>query len=146
MQPVDLRRDRFVKVWRVTGNGLEATAAVVQRGRGFRAAAECVFSDGRRRSITWHSRCTARPGDDPALLTGREAVLCINQIDRTFRALPGTHVRIDFPAGSTREDQMIILMEYGLTSLVEHGSEAQPGTLEDDPLGLDCDAPSAAAD
>lgn len=41
----------------------------------------------------------------------------MNSIDRGFRAIPGVHVRIDFPQDASREDQVVILMEYGLHRL-----------------------------
>ncbi|MBI4491914.1 MAG: hypothetical protein HY690_03875 [Chloroflexi bacterium] len=126
MFDVDLRRDRFIKVWRVTSGSVEATAAVIRRPHGFSAAVHCALPDGGIRTWRW-------PGQQGSLLTDREAVLSIFGIDRDFTSLPGTHVRIDFPQGSSHADQVVILMEYGLLDLAP-GAEA-PDDLE---LEEDC--------
>jgi hypothetical protein len=109
---VDLRRDRFMKMWRVSGDRVEATAAVIRHGELFSAAVHYRYADGRSRSWSWRTR-------QGTYLTGRELVTCINSIDRGFRAIPGVHVRIDFPQDASREEQMLILLDYGLTRIFE---------------------------
>jgi hypothetical protein len=99
-----------MKLWRVTGDRVDATAAIIRRGEQFRAAVHYRYADGRSRNWSWRAR-------DGTYLTGREIVRCIESIDRGFRAIPGVHVRIDFPQDASREDQMVILMEYGLHRL-----------------------------
>jgi hypothetical protein len=107
---VDLRRDRFMKLWRVSGDRVDATAAIIRRGELFTAAVHYQYANGESRSWSWRPR-----GGD--YLSGREVVSCITSIDRGFRAIPGVHVRIDFPQDSSREEQMLILMDYGLHRL-----------------------------
>jgi hypothetical protein len=107
---VDLRRDRFMKLWRVSGDRVDATAAIIRRGEQFTAAVHYSYADGRSRSWSWRTR-------DGTVLNGREVVRCINSIDRGFQAIPGVHVRIDFPQNASREEQMVILMDYGLLRL-----------------------------
>jgi hypothetical protein len=107
---VDLRHDRFMKLWRVSGDRIDATAAVIRRGELFTAAVQYRYADGRAKSWSWRTR-------DGTLLNGREVVRCVNSIDRSFRAIPGVHVRIDFPQNASREEQMVILMDYGLLRL-----------------------------
>jgi hypothetical protein len=109
---VDLQRDRFMKLWRVSGDRVDATAAVIRRGERYTAAVHYRYADGRSRSWSWRTR-------QGTYLSGREIVQCINSIDRGFRAIPGVHVRIDFPQDSSREEQMLILLDYGLTRLFE---------------------------
>ncbi|MCC6179945.1 MAG: hypothetical protein IT305_31920 [Chloroflexi bacterium] len=115
MFQVDLRHDRFMKLWRVSGDRVDATAAVIRRGQRYTAAVHYRYADGRSRSWSWRTR-------QGTYLTGREIVRCINSIDRGFRAIPGIHVRIDFPHTATREDQMLILLDYGLTRVFEDAS------------------------
>lgn len=110
MLPVDLSHEQFMKVWRVTGDRVDATAAVVRRGSEFTATVHYRYADGRSRSWTWRPR-------EGLYLSGRELVRCMNSIDRGFRAIPGVHIRIDFPQDASREDQTLILMEYGLHRL-----------------------------
>ena len=43
----------------------------------------------------------------------------MNSIDRGFRAIPGVHIRIDFPQDASREDQQVILLDYGLHRLFQ---------------------------
>ncbi|MGE3909171.1 MAG: hypothetical protein AB7K36_07465 [Chloroflexota bacterium] len=107
---VDLRRDRFMKLWRVSGDRVDATAAIIRHGEAFTAAVHYQYADGRSRSWSWRPR-------SGSYLTGREIVRCMNSIDRGFRAIPGVHVRIDFPQNASREDQKVILMDYGLHRL-----------------------------
>jgi len=114
---IDLSRDRFMKLWRVNGDRVEATAAVIRRGRRYTAAVHYRYDDGRTKTWSWRTR-------KGASLTGREVVQCINSIDRGFRSIPGVHVRIDFPQESSREEQMLILMDYGLYRLFEEGDQA----------------------
>jgi len=109
---VDLRRDQFMKLWRVSGDRVDATAAVIRRGERFTAAVHYRYADGRSRSWSWRTR-------QGTFLTGREIVQCINSIDRGFRSIPGVHVRIDFPQDASREEQMVILLDYGLTRIFE---------------------------
>lgn len=100
-----------MKLWRVSGDRVDATAAIIRRGEEFTAAVHYRYADGRSRSWSW------RPRTGGAFLTGREVVRCMNSIDRGFRAIPGVHIRIDFPQDASREDQQLILMDYGLTRL-----------------------------
>ena len=120
---VDLRRDRFMKLWRVSGDRVDATAAIIRRGEQFTAAVHYRYADGRARSWSWRTR-------DGTVLNGREVVRCINSIDRGFRTIPGVHVRIDFPQNATREEQMVILMEYGLFRLFSDTAPAVEVELE----------------
>ena len=99
-----------MKLWRVSGDRVDATAAILRRGEEFTAAVHYRYADGRSRSWRWR----ARKG---AYLSGREIVRCITSIDRGFRSIPGVHVRIDFPQDASREDQMVILMDYGMLRL-----------------------------
>ena len=115
MFQVDLRRDRFMKLWRVSGDRVDATAAIVRRGEQFTAAVQYRYADGRTRSWSWRTR-------DGTMLSGREVVRCMNSIDRGFRAIPGVHIRIDFPQDASHEEQMLILMDYGLHRLFEDTS------------------------
>jgi hypothetical protein len=98
-----------MKLWRVSGDRVDATAAIIRRGEEFTAAVHYRYSDGRSRSWSWRPR-----GGASSLLSGREIVRCINSIDRGFRAIPGVHIRIDFPQDASREEQLLILMDYGL--------------------------------
>jgi hypothetical protein len=126
---VDLRRDRFMKLWRVSGDRVEAMAAIIRRGERFTAAVHYRYADGRSRSWSWRTR-------DGTYLSGREVVRCMTSIDRGFRAIPGVHVRIDFPQNASREEQMVILMEYGLLRLfADSGLANELETL--DPAGAD---------
>ena len=117
MFQVDLRRDRFMKLWRVSGDRVDATAAVIRRGERFTAAVHYRYADGRSRSWSWRTR-------QGTYLTGREIVQCINSIDRGFRSIPGVHIRIDFPQDASREEQMLILLDYGLTRIFEDAAAA----------------------
>lgn len=121
---IDLSRDRFMKLWRVSGDKVEATAAVIQRADRYTAAVHYRYADGRSRTWSWRTK-------DGTYLTGREIVQCINSIDRGFRAIPGVHVRIDFPHNASREEQMLILMDYGLLRLFE--DSAQPEEIPEVP-------------
>jgi hypothetical protein len=112
---VDLRRDRFMKLWRVSGDRVDATAAIIRRGEQFTAAVHYRYADGRARSWSWRTR-------DGTMLSGREVVRCINSIDRGFRAIPGVHVRIDFSQDAGHEEQMVILMDYGLHKIFADAS------------------------
>ena len=114
---VDLRLDQFMKVWRVTGDRVDATAAILRRGERFTAVVHYRYADGRTKSWSWRTR-------DGTILTGREVVRCMNSIERGFRAIPGVHVRIDFPQNASREEQMLILMDYGLFRLFEDAAPA----------------------
>ena len=120
---IDLSRDRFMKLWRVSGDRVEATGAVIRRGERYTAAVHSRDSDGRAKTWSWRTR-------DGTYLSGREVVQCITSLDRGFRSIPGVHVRIDFPHGATREDQMLALLDYGLLGLFEEqdlvGSESNP--------------------
>jgi hypothetical protein len=116
---VDLRRDRFMKLWRVSGDRVEATAAIIRRGEEYTAAVHYRYADGRSRSWSWRPR-------EGSFLTGREIVRCINSIDRGFRAIPGVHVRIDFPQDASQEDQMVILMDYGLHRIFADAAASEP--------------------
>lgn len=116
---VDLTHDRFMKLWRVTGGTVEATAAVIRRGRRYTAAVHYRYSDGRAKRWSWRTR-------QGTYLTGREVVRCINSIDRGFRSIPGAHVRIDFPQDASREEQMVILLDYGLTRMFADGGQPEP--------------------
>jgi hypothetical protein len=98
-----------MKLWRVSGDRLDATAAIIRRGEEFTAAVHYRYADGRSRSWSWRPR-----GGADGLLSGREVVRCMNSIDRGFRAIPGVHIRIDFPQNASREEQLLILMDYGL--------------------------------
>jgi len=123
---VDLQRDRFMKLWRVSGDRVDATAAVIRRGERYTAAVHYKYADGRSRSWSWRTR-------EGTSLNGREIVQCINSIDRGFRAIPGVHVRIDFPQDSSREEQMLILLDYGLTRIFEDtAAAAESATAIDD--------------
>jgi hypothetical protein len=125
---IDLRRDRFMKLWRVSGDKVEATAAVIRRDDRYTAAVHYRYADGRSRTWSWKTR-------DGTYLTGREIVQCINSIDRGFRSIPGVHVRIDFPHEASREEQMLILMDYGLLRLFEDsaGCEEEAPEVSDTP-------------
>ena len=111
-----------MKLWRVSGDRVDATAAIVRRGEQFTAAVHYRYADGRSRSWSWRTR-------HGTYLNGREVVRCINSIDRGFRAIPGVHVRIDFPQDASREEQMVILMEYGLLRLFADTASAVDGDL-----------------
>lgn len=110
MIQVDLRSEHFLKLWRVSGDRVDAVAAILRRGELFTARIHYRYPDGHTKSWTWLSHTGT-------LLTGREIVRCIGSIDRGFRAIPGVHVRIDFPQSASREEQMVILMDYGLLRL-----------------------------
>lgn len=99
-----------MKLWRVSGDRVDATAAIIRRGEQFTATVHYQYADGRSRSWRWRAR-------DGTYLSGREIVRCMNSIDRGFRAIPGVHVRIDFPQDASREEQMVILMDYGMLRL-----------------------------
>jgi hypothetical protein len=107
-----------MKLWRVSGDRVEATAAIIRRGEAYTATVHYRYADGRSRSWSWRPR-------EGSFLTGREIVRCINSIDRGFRAIPGVHVRIDFPQDATHEDQMVILLDYGLHRLFADGTAAE---------------------
>ena len=100
-----------MKLWRVSGDRVDATAAIIRHGEEFTAAVHYKYADGRSRSWSW------RPRGGGNFLSGREIVRCMNSIDRGFRAIPGVHIRIDFPQDASREDQQVILMDYGLHRL-----------------------------
>ncbi|MCC7369789.1 MAG: hypothetical protein IT306_15280 [Chloroflexi bacterium] len=119
MFQVDLRCEQFMKLWRVTGDRVDATAAVVRRGDVFTATVHYKYADGRSRTWTWRPR-------QGTTLTGRELVRCMNGIDRGFRAIPGVHIRIDFPQNASHEDQVLILMEYGLHRLFLDAASTVP--------------------
>jgi hypothetical protein len=125
---IDLQHDRFMKLWRVSGDRVDATAAVIRRGERYTAAVHYRYADGRSRSWSWRTR-------QGTYLNGREIVQCINSIDRSFRSIPGVHVRIDFPQDASREEQMLILLDYGLTRLFEDTASAAETALafEDGP-------------
>lgn len=122
MFQVDLGRDSFMKLWRVSGGKVEATAAVIRRDRRYTAAVHYRYEDGRAKTWSWRTR-------QGTYLTGREVVQCINSIDRGFRSIPGVHVRIDFPQDASREEQMLILMDYGLTRIFEDSGQQEPSEL-----------------
>jgi hypothetical protein len=124
---VDLRHDRFMKLWRVSGDRVDATAAIIRHGGQFTAAVHYQYADGRSRSWSW------RPRGGGDFLSGREIVRCINSIDRGFRAIPGVHIRIDFPQDASREDQQVILMDYGLHRLFLDAA----GSIESDAATCD---------
>ena len=48
--------DRFMKLWRVSGDRVDATAAVIRRGEQFTAAVHYRYADGRSRSWSWRTR------------------------------------------------------------------------------------------
>jgi hypothetical protein len=121
---VDLRQDHFMKLWRVSGDRVDATAAIIRRGEQFTAAVHYQYADGRSRSWRWRAR-------DGSYLSGREIVRCMNSIDRGFRAIPGVHVRIDFPQDASREEQMVILMDYGMLRLFTDSAAADKGEITD---------------
>ena len=104
-----------MKLWRVSGDRVDATAAVIRRGEQFTAAVHYQYADGRAKSFSWRTR-------DGTMLSGRQVVRCVNSIDRGFRAIPGVHVRIDFPQNAGHEEQMVILMDYGLLRLFADAS------------------------
>lgn len=118
MLQIDLARDRLMKLWRVNGDRVEATAVVVRRGSVFTASVQYRYADGRSRTWSWRTR-------DGATLTGRQLVRCIESIDRGFRSIPGVQVRIDFPHDASHEEQMLILIDYGLLRLVADESETE---------------------
>ena len=135
MIQVDLRSEQFLKLWRVSGDRVDAVAAVLRRGDHFTARIHYRYPDGRTKSWDWRSK-------SGTLLTGREIVRCIRGIDRGFRRIPGVHVRIDFPQSASREEQMVILMDYGLLRLVtdhpgdssvQHITGADEGIPDTDP-------------
>ncbi len=102
----------------------------------FTARIHYGYPDGRTKSWDWRSRTGA-------LLTGREIVRCISGIDRGFRRIPGVHVRIDFPQNASREEQMVILMDYGLLRLVaDRAAATDVGEIN----GADAQLPDADAD
>jgi hypothetical protein len=121
---VDLSRDRFMKLWRVSGDRVEATAAIIRHGEQFTAAVHYQYADGHSRSWRWRAK-------DGGYLTGREIVRCMNTIDRGFRSIPGVHVRIDFPQNATREEQMVILMDYGLLRLFTDAASPESADIAD---------------
>ena len=55
----------------------------------------------------------------------------MNSIDRGFRAIPGVHVRIDFPQDASREKQMVILMDYGMLRLFTDSASIADGSVID---------------
>ena len=116
---IDLSRDRLMKLWRVSGDRVEATGAVIRRGRRYTAAVHYRYTNGRAKTWSWRTR-------DGTYLNGREIVQCISGLDRGFRSIPGVHVRIDFPHDASHEEQMLILMDYGLTRLFEDSWLAEP--------------------
>jgi hypothetical protein len=122
-----------MKLWRVSGDRVDATAAIIRRGEQFTAAVHYRYADGRSRSWSWRTR-------EGTMLNGREVVRCINSIDRGFRAIPGVHVRIDFPQNANREEQMVILMDYGLHRLF---SDTAPTSEIDLTDGAEIDLPDA---
>jgi hypothetical protein len=130
---VDLSHDRFMKLWRVSGDRVEATAAIIRHGELFTAAIHYQYAGGRSRSWRWRAK-------DGGLLTGREIVRCMNSIDRGFRAIPGVHVRIDFPQDASREEQMVILMDYGLLRLFTDAAAPGDGEVAE-MAGLDLPDP-----
>lgn len=113
-----------MKLWRVSGDRVDATAAVIRRGEQFTAAVQYRFADGHSRSWSWRPR-------GGTLLSGREVVRCIHSIDKGFRSIPGVHVRIDFPQDSSREEQMLILMDYGLHRLFADSAPDESIELQD---------------
>ena len=66
-------------------------------------------------------------------------------IERGFRAIPGVHVRIDFPQDASREEQTLILMDYGLFRLFADTAPMEEIELElvD---GAEIDLPDASTD
>ena len=116
---VDLSSDRLMKLWRVCGDRVDATAAVIQRGQRYTAAVHYRYADGHSKTWSWRTR-------QGTYLTGREIVRCINSIDRGFRAIPGVHVRIDFPQDASREEQAHVLTDYGLNRWIEDRPDARP--------------------
>jgi hypothetical protein len=106
-----------MNVWVGTGVRVHASAAILRRGERFTAVVHYRYADGRTKSWSWRTR-------DGTILTGREVVRCMNSIERGFRAIPGVHVRIDFPQNAGREEQMLILMDYGLFRLFEDAAPA----------------------
>ena len=116
---IDLSRDRLMKLWRVSGDRVEATGAVIRRGRRYTAAVHYRYTNGRAKTWSWRTR-------DGTYLNGREIVQCIRSLDRGFRSIPGVHVRIDFPHDASQEEQMLILMDYGLTRLFEDSLAVEP--------------------
>jgi hypothetical protein len=133
---VDLRRDRFMKLWRVSGDRVDATAAILRHGEEFTAAVHYQYADGHSRSWRW------RPKEGP-FLSGREIVRCMTSIDRGFRSIPGVHVRIDFPQDASREEQMVILMDYGMLRLF---SDAASGDEADTADIRELDLPDPGAE
>jgi hypothetical protein len=133
---VDLRSEHFLKLWRVSGDRVDAVAAILRRSEMFTARVHYRYPDGRTKSWTWRSHTGT-------LLTGREIVRCIGSIDRGFRAIPGVHIRIDFPQNASREEQTVILMDYGL-----HRLFADTAAEDDVQLlhGIDALLPDADAD
>jgi hypothetical protein len=121
---VDLRQDRFMKLWRVSGDRVDATAAIIRHGEQFTAAVHYQYTDGRSRSWRWRAR-------GGGYLSGREIVRCITSIDRGFRAIPGVHVRIDFPQNASREEQMVILMDYGMLRLFTDATAPDDADIAD---------------
>lgn len=111
-----------MKLWRVSGDRVDATAAIIKRGEEFQAAVHYQYADGRSRSWSWRPR-----GGAEGLLSGREVVRCMNSIDRGFRAIPGVHIRIDFPQDASREEQLLILMDYGLHRIFQDAAASVEG-------------------
>lgn len=136
MIQVNLRCEHFLKLWRVSGDRVDAVAAVLRRGDLFIARIHYRYPDGRTKSWDWRAR-------GGTYLTGREAVRCITSIDRGFRRIPGVHVRIDFPQSASREEQMVILMDYGLLRVI---SDDAVGAAVEIIEGADADLPAADAD
>ena len=66
---------------------------------------------------------------DPVVEQIQFAQAC-GDVERILRAIPGVHVRIDFPQNATREEQMVILMDYGLFRLFSDTAPAIEIELE----------------
>lgn len=110
MFEVDLRYERFVKVWRIDTEQVKATAAVIRRGDRYSAAFHYRTSQGNSCLWRW-------PGSGGSL-SERELVQSILSIERSFQSAPTAYERIDFPHDSTRAEQMVLLMDHGLLHLV----------------------------
>jgi hypothetical protein len=120
---VDLRNERFLKVWRVSNDKLDATAAIVRGRAGYTARFHYSTSQGSCGTWKWP--------DARRELSEREMVQSAVTFERRFRALaPNGYERIDFPHGSNRSEQMVLLMDYGLAHLLREGATVPD--LQDD--------------
>ena len=127
MRPLDLRRHRLIKLWRVTGAEGEITVLVVRSMEGeYVGFARFDIVGVGRRIAAWR-------GQRGRALSEREGVHLIYAIERVVSDLPGVRLRIDVPFDVSEEQQVLILLDQGLIEFLAPAAVDAPWTIQRSP-------------